>query len=66
MTLAVAAVATYTVKDAVTVISSTPAAATATITSGVVTITGVAAGTSTVTVKDINGDLLATIVVTVA
>lgn len=66
VTLAAAATATYTIKDAVTVVSSTPAAATAAITNGVVTITGVAAGTSTVTVEDINGDLLATIVVTVA
>lgn len=64
--LAVGAVATFTIQNAVSVTSSNPAFASATITSGIVTITGVAAGTSTVSVVDGGGNLLASIVVTVA
>jgi hypothetical protein len=66
VTLAVAAIATFTIPNAVTVVSSNPAFATATITSGIVTITGVAAGTTTVSVLDGGGNLVASIIVTVA
>ena len=66
ITLAVGAVATYSFTGANSVITSSAATATATIASGVVTITGVAAGTSTVTISDISGNVIATITVTVA
>ena len=66
VTLAVAAIATFTIPNAVTVVSSNPAFATATITSGIITITGVAAGTTTVSVLDGGGNLVASIIVTVA
>lgn len=66
VSLAVSAVATYTIPNAISVTSSNPAFATATINSGVVTITGVAAGTATISVIDGGGNLVATIVATVA
>ena len=66
VSLAVAAVATYTIPNAISVTSSNPAFATATINSGVVTVTGVAAGTATISVIDGGGNLVATIVATVA
>lgn len=64
--LAVGAVSTFTIQNANSVTSSNPAFATATITSGIVTITGVAAGVSTISVVDGGGNLVASIVVTVA
>ena len=64
--IAVGATAEYTIANAATATSSNVAAATATLTNGVLTITGVAAGTSVITVSDINGDLLGTITATVA
>ena len=66
ITLAVGAVATFTIPNAVNVTSSNPAFATATITSGIVTITGVAAGITTVSIVDGGGNQVASIVVTVA
>lgn len=64
--IAVGATAQYTIANAATATSSNAAAATAVLTNGVLTITGVAAGTSVITVSDINGDLLGTITATVA
>lgn len=66
VTLAAAATATYTFTGAASATTSNAAYATATVLNGVVTITGVAAGTSTVNILDINGLTIATIVVTVA
>lgn len=66
VTLAVGATATYTIPEASSVTTSDSAIATATITSGVVTVTGVAAGTSTVVIKDQFDNTISTITVTVA
>jgi hypothetical protein len=64
--LAVGGVMTITNPDAVAVVTTDPAIATATVTSGVTTITGVAAGTATITIKDRANDSMYVIVVTVA
>jgi hypothetical protein len=64
--LAVGGVMTVTNPNAVAVVTTDPAIATATLTSGVVTVTGVAAGTATITVKDRANDNMYIIVVTVA
>jgi hypothetical protein len=64
--LAVGGVMTITNPNAVAVTTTDPAIATATITSGVTTITGVAAGTATITIKDNASDNMYVIVVTVA
>lgn len=66
ISLAVAAVATFTIDGAYSAVSTNPSFATATCVNDVVTITGVAAGTTVVTVTDINDDVIATITVTVA
>jgi hypothetical protein len=64
--LAVGGVMTVTNPNAVAVVTTDPAIATATLASGVVTVTGVAAGTATITVKDRANDSMYVIVVTVA
>jgi hypothetical protein len=64
--LAVGGVMTVTNPNAVAVVTTDPAIATATVTSGVTTITGVAAGTATITIKDRANDNMYVIVVTVA
>jgi hypothetical protein len=64
--LAVGGVMTVTNPSSIAVVTSDPAIATATITSGVTTITGVAAGTATITIKDNANDSMYVIVVTVA
>ena len=66
VTLAVGAVATFTIPNAVSVTSSNPSFATATISGGIVTITGVATGTTTVSVRDVMGNPVASIVVTIS
>lgn len=65
-TLAAAATATFTFDGAYTVTSSNTGYVTAAISNGVVTVTGVAAGTSVVTITDISSNVIATITVTVA
>lgn len=65
-TLAASATATYTFDSAYSVTSSDTAVATAIISSGVVTITGVAAGTSVINILDVNSNVIATITITVA
>jgi hypothetical protein len=64
--IAVGGVMTVTNPNAVAVVTTDPAIATATITDGVTTITGVAAGTATITIKDRANDNMYVIVVTVA
>ncbi len=64
--LAVAATATFTFDGAYAVTSSNTGYATAAISNGVVTVTGVAAGTSVITITDISSNVIATITVTVA
>jgi hypothetical protein len=64
--LAVGGVMTITNPTSITAITTDPAVATATIASGVTTITGVAAGTATVTIKDRSNDNMYVITVTVA
>jgi hypothetical protein len=64
--LAVGGVMTVTNPSSIAAVTSDPAIATATITSGVTTITGVAAGTATITIKDNANDSMYVIVVTVA
>jgi hypothetical protein len=64
--LAVGGVMTVTNPLAFSVVSSDEAVATVTVLNGVVTITGVAAGTTTITVKDNANDVIYNIVVTVA
>jgi hypothetical protein len=64
--LAVGGVMTVTNPSSIAVVTSDPAIATASITSGVTTITGVAAGTATITIKDNANDSMYVIVVTVA
>jgi hypothetical protein len=64
--LAVGGVMTVTNPNSVAVVTTDPAIATATITDGVTTITGVAAGTATITIKDRANDNMYVIVVTVA
>ena len=64
--LATAAEATLTIPGAYSVSSSNTAYATATVASQVVTITGVAAGTATITVLDRNNKTAAVLTITVA
>jgi hypothetical protein len=64
--IAVGGVMTVTNPNSVAVVTTDPAIATATITDGVTTITGVAAGTATITIKDRANDNMYVIVVTVA
>jgi hypothetical protein len=64
--LAVGGVMTVTNPNSVAAVTTDPAIATATITGGVTTITGVAAGTATITIKDNANDNMYVIVVTVA
>ena len=64
--LAAAAEATLTIPGAYFVSSSNTAYATATVASQVVTITGVAAGTATITVLDRNNKTAAVLTITVA
>jgi hypothetical protein len=64
--LAVNGIITFTVPQSVNVVSSDTAVATATILNGTTTITGVAAGTATVTISDDQGAVVSTIVITVA
>ena len=64
--LAAAAEATLTIPGAYSVSSSNTAYATATVASQVVTITGVAAGTATITVLDRNNKTAAVLTITVA
>jgi hypothetical protein len=64
--LAVGAVMTVTNPGMVASITTDPAIATVSITDGVATITGVAAGTATITIKDRANDSMYVIVVTVA
>jgi hypothetical protein len=64
--LAVNGILTFTVPQSVDVVSSDGAVATATILNETTTITGVAAGTSAVTISDRTGKTISTIVVTVA
>ena len=64
--LAAAAEVTLTIPGAYSVSSSNTAYATATVASQVVTITGVAAGTATITVLDRNNKTAAVLTITVA
>lgn len=63
---AITDVTTVSVPGAATAISETPAIATVTVSNSIVTITGVAAGTTTIRVYDVNSTLVGLIVVTVA
>lgn len=64
--LAASATVTFNIDGVNKAVSSNPSFATATVSDNTVTITGVAAGTTVVTVTDINSDVIATITVTVA
>lgn len=64
--LAASATVTFNIDGVNKAVSSEPSFATATVSGNTVTITGVAAGTSVVTVTDVNSDLIATITVIVA
>jgi uncharacterized protein YjdB len=66
LNIAVGAEADFTFANAYSVVSADPAFATAAIANGVVTITGVAAGTTLVTISDRDGNKIAEITVTVA
>jgi hypothetical protein len=64
--LAVGGVMTITNPSMVAAITTDPAIATVTLTGGVAAITGVAAGTATITIKDNSNDNMYVIIVTVA
>jgi hypothetical protein len=64
--LAVNGIITFTIPQSANVVSSDTAVATATILNGTTTITGAAAGTTTVTISDEKGATISTLVITVA
>jgi uncharacterized membrane protein len=66
ITIEVGAEATYTFAEAKTLTNTSDNIATATLADGVLTILGVVAGSTTITLKDSNSDTVATIEVTVA
>ena len=66
ITLEVGAEATYTFTEAETLTNTSDNVATATLADGTLTILGVVAGSTTITLKDSNQDTVATIVVTVS
>lgn len=66
ITIEVGAEATYTFAEAKTLTNTSDNIATATLADGVLTILGVVAGSTTITLKDSNNDTVATIEVTVA
>lgn len=66
ITIAVGAEATYTIAEAATFTNTDDNVATATLTDGLLTVLGVVAGSTTITLKDSNNDTVAVISVTVA
>ena len=66
ITIAVGAEATYTIAEAATFTNTDDNVATATLTDGLLTVLGVVAGSTTITLKDSNNDTVAVIDVTVA
>lgn len=65
-TIAIGATATYTLNQAKYVEVSNDAVATVTLTNEVLSITGVAAGSTIITIKNANKDTIATITITVS